>query len=314
MKIQVALFSDNSEKVCYDNRQLPVYIRCGRLSYYPDYAAVSHWHNDFEFIYILSGKMDFRVEDKVYTLHPGEGLCINSRQVHYGFSKKHEECEFLCILLHPMLLCGNGWTEEKLVAPLINNSNYPCQCLFPDTDWQKRIIDELQKIYDVRDLPSMPLLVQGSFFNIIAELSEHQPEVEQSRPENSNLRSLQLMIGYIQKHYAEKITLSDIASAGNVCRSRCCGIFQTCLHQTPISHLIHYRLEKSMDLLCNSDLSINEISDRVGFFSASYFTKMFRQWNLCSPSDFRMKNKKATPQKTEPPIRKQIRRRVFRNA
>ncbi len=287
MKIQVALFSDNSEAVRYDNRELPVYIRHGFLSYYPDYAAVSHWHNDFEFIYILSGKMDFRVEDKVYRLHPGEGLCINSRRVHYGFSRQHEECEFLCILLHPMLLCGNGWTEETLVAPLMNNSNYPCQQLFPETDWQKRIMDELQKIYDARNLPGMPLLVQGSFFNIAAALSEHQPEVEQGRPENSNLRSLQRMMGYIQKHYAEKITLSKIASAGNVCRSKCCEIFRTYLHQTPVNHLLRYRLEKSMALLCNSDLSINEISDKTGFFSASYFTKMFRKWNHCPPSEFR---------------------------
>ncbi len=148
-------------------------------------------------------------------------------------------------------------------------------------------MNELQKIYDVRDLPGMPLLVQGSFFNIIAELSEHQPEVEQGKPVNSNLRSLQRMMGYIQKHYAKKITLSNIASAGNVCRSKCCEIFRTYLHQTPVNHLIRYRLEKSMALLCNSDLSVNEISDKVGFFSASYFTKMFRKWNLCSPSEFR---------------------------
>ena len=154
--MQVALFSDNSEAVRYDNGKLPVYIRHGFLSYYPNYAAVSHWHSDFEFIYILSGKMDFRVEDKVYTLHPGEGLCINSRRVHYGFSKQHEECEFLCILLHPMLLCGNGWTEEKLVVPLMNNSNYPCQRLFPDTDWQKRIMDELQNWFSSNDSKNFP--------------------------------------------------------------------------------------------------------------------------------------------------------------
>ncbi len=287
MKIQVALFSDNSEAVRYDNSELPIYIRYGVLSYYPDYAAVSHWHNDFEFIYVLSGKMDFRVEERIYTLHPGEGLCINSRRVHYGFSRQHEECEFLCILLHPMLLCGNGWTEEKLVTPLINNSNYPCQLLLSETEWQRQIIDELQKIYSVRDLPNMPLLVQGSFFNIVAALSEHQPEIKESKPENSNLRSLQRMLGYIQRHYTERLTLNDIAAAGMVCRSKCCEIFQSYLHQTPINHLIHYRLEKSMDLLCNSDLKVNEISDKVGFFSASYFTKMFQKMNRCSPSEFR---------------------------
>ncbi len=292
MKIQMTLFSDNSEAVRYDNRELPVYIRRGLLSYYPDYAAASHWHNDLEFIYVLSGRMDFRVEDKVYPLHPGEGICINSRRMHYGFSRKREECEFLCILLHPVLLCSNGLTEEKLIAPLINNSNYPCQLLHPGVEWQKKIIRELQNIYKKRNSSFMPLLAQGSFFAIAAGLAAHQPETEQKKQENSSLRSLQRMTGFIQKHYAEKITLENIASAGNVCRSKCCEIFQTYLHRTPIGHLIHYRLERSMDLLCSSELSISEISDRTGFFSASYFTKMFRKMNHCPPSAFRKKHAK----------------------
>jgi AraC-like DNA-binding protein len=55
------------------------------------------------------------------------------------------------------------------------------------------------------------------------------------------------MIGFLQKHYCEKITLSDIATAGKVCQSNCCAIFNEYLHQTPIQYLIGYRLNKSAD-------------------------------------------------------------------
>lgn len=48
---------DASEIVHYDKPGIPLYIRFGKLSYYPNMKALCHWHEDIEFIYILTRKM-----------------------------------------------------------------------------------------------------------------------------------------------------------------------------------------------------------------------------------------------------------------
>ena len=44
---------------------------------------------------------------------------------------------------------------------------------------------------------------------------------------DKNLDAMHDMIGYIQKNSKNKIKLSEIAAAGNVCRSSCCEVFQS---------------------------------------------------------------------------------------
>ena len=51
------LNSDASENVAYNNPDFPAYIKKRQLSSYPDFRAVSHWHDDLEFILILDGQM-----------------------------------------------------------------------------------------------------------------------------------------------------------------------------------------------------------------------------------------------------------------
>lgn len=56
-KMDVDVMQDASEIVHYDKLGIPLYIRFGKLSYYPNMKALCHWHEDIEFIYILTRKM-----------------------------------------------------------------------------------------------------------------------------------------------------------------------------------------------------------------------------------------------------------------
>jgi AraC family transcriptional regulator, melibiose operon regulatory protein len=73
------LNSDASENVAYNNPDFPAYIKKGQLSNYPDFRAVSHWHDDLEFILILEGQMSYDVNGQKISLQTGEGIFVNSR-------------------------------------------------------------------------------------------------------------------------------------------------------------------------------------------------------------------------------------------
>lgn len=59
---------DNSEKVQYNTDDFPVYVRRSALSTYPNYTAVSHWHDDIELIAVLSGHMLYNVNGEITRL------------------------------------------------------------------------------------------------------------------------------------------------------------------------------------------------------------------------------------------------------
>lgn len=104
-----------------------------------------------------------------------------------------------------------------------------------------------------------------------------------------NLSTVKDMLHFIQENYKEKISLEDISNAGNVCKSQCCSLFHKYLRQTPVNYLISYRLEKSIELLISSDLTITEICFECGFTGASYYTETFRKHFGCSPREYRKK-------------------------
>ena len=83
--------ADYSETVDYNRKEYPFYIRRGILSTYPNYSAVSHWHEDLEFIIILSGRMSYNVNGATVELSPDDGIMVNSRQFHYGYSPDYTE-------------------------------------------------------------------------------------------------------------------------------------------------------------------------------------------------------------------------------
>ncbi len=65
---------------------------------------------------------------------------------------------------------------------------------------------------------------------------------------------------------------------------------------TPFQYLVHVRLSKSIDFLTNSDHSISQIAQYVGFCSSSYYTKCFRKEYGCVPLKYRQRaNRLNTP-------------------
>ena len=58
------IMQDASEIVRYDEVGIPLSIREGLLSAYPNHRALCHWHEDIEWVYIRSGQMNYYMNGK----------------------------------------------------------------------------------------------------------------------------------------------------------------------------------------------------------------------------------------------------------
>lgn len=282
---------DFSETVAYNNPLFPAYVRYGILSSYPDYSAVSHWHKDLEFIVIKKGSMTYNVNGELIDLPEGSGIMVNSRQLHYGFSPEYKECEFICILLSPELFSGNEWFYHNYVEPVTENPLYPYLYL-AGAEWKKAILEKMDRLYKTFAVPSEHesryFILLDIFLSVMKSLYENlDVEAYDTTSESTELTSLKNMIAYIEDHFAQRITLNDLASAGACCKSRCSFLFKKFLHETPMTYITKLRLRKSLGTLLDSDKSISDIAYEYGFCGASYYCETFQKYYGISPLKYR---------------------------
>ena len=278
--------SDFSENVKYDYSDFPIYIRRCPLSVFPNYAADSHWHDDIELIAVLSGEMQYNVNGEIVNINEGEGILVNARQLHYGFSETKTECDFICILFHPVLLCTSKMFETDFVKPFIN-SDIPYVHLSKDISWQKNMVKFICEMCENRNKSISPLCSQGYVHLLWKELIENTELVKSNQGNNdSKLSVLKNMMSYIHENYKEKITLKYIAFSGGVSKRTCENIFSKYLNKTPTEYVTDFRLRKSIELM-SSNMSILEISMEAGFSGASYYAEVFRKAFSVSPAEYR---------------------------
>ena len=91
-------------------------------------------------------------------------------------------------------------------------------------------------------------------------------------------------------HQNDRFAVRDVAAHCGVSESCLFIKFRKYLDQTPIEAYHRIVADKAADLLITTDLSVEEISDRLCFSSASYFRKIFRTQTNQTPTQFRKTN------------------------
>ncbi len=296
-KIEVEILKDRSEAIPYDTPGIPLYIRTRNLSEYVNMRSFPHWHDEIELMYLVKGRMQFHVNGKTLLLNTGDCAMVNIRQMHHSSSYHQEDCTFFCLIFHPGLLTGNASLYERFVLPVLQDPGFEFYCFHPGEAFYGTVSRLLEHVMACKQQAchAYEMQVIGEMHLFWAEFLRLLPPPDpKAKPQaNPDLKAQREMLSFIHQHYAEKLTLGDIAASANVCRSRCCAIFKEYMSASPIDFLNQYRLEISCELLGNSSLSITEIAISCGFVHNSYFSQMFRRLYGRTPKEYREKARKS---------------------
>ena len=92
---------------------------------------------------------------------------------------------------------------------------------------------------------------------------------------------------YIELHYAERLYASDVAENVHITMPYLSRIFKAETGQTLSGYIIGFRIEKAKLLLAGTNLSINEVAIRVGFYDSSHFYHTFAEREKILPGEYR---------------------------
>lgn len=95
------------------------------------------------------------------------------------------------------------------------------------------------------------------------------------------------LLEYIRHNYQKDISLDDLAECVKMHPNYVCTLFKKHIGQSYLYCLHKERLHAAKKLLKETNLTITEIAQQVGYNSVSQFARIFRKYEALSPSDFR---------------------------
>lgn len=286
--------SDKSEVLHYDNPDFPVFIRKNYIPYGVEFSdAFVHWHDEVEFIYVLSGDIGYLIDGKKIAIHAGEGVFVNSRHLH-RIMNGSTDCELICLIFSTMILCTTKYVAGKMVQPILTAGNLPYLFLEEKVAWQKEVLDYVAHIYQKSIQVDEELEILASVYKIWKHILKNiKGRGTEKMVENNDLMCVKNMIGFIQGSYDGQVVLADICASGNVGKNKCNALFKKYTNMSPVDYLRYYRVEKSVELLRNTNMTITEIAYETGFTGASYYAETFRKYIGCTPMQYREKSREA---------------------
>nr|WP_294022338.1 AraC family transcriptional regulator [uncultured Lachnoclostridium sp.] len=98
------------------------------------------------------------------------------------------------------------------------------------------------------------------------------------------------MCEYIGNHYDTALITEDIARHFLISKTQLYYIFKEVTGITVSEYITEYRITKAKDFLINTDLSVEMISQAVGYMNISSFSRVFKLKAGCSPLQYRKKH------------------------
>ncbi|MGL5380293.1 helix-turn-helix domain-containing protein [Clostridium sp.] len=272
------------EYITYDS-DLPIKITYANISNYP-----LHWHNSIEIIYVLKGSIKVTIDTDSFDIIEKELEIINVNETHRVYS----DVDNRVLIFHI-----DPYFFEKYYKDINNMFFYTNTTDVGAQEGEeydefrsflsKILCEVVQQIEDYDE--EIESMLVDLLYHLINNFHYLTYEKEELKDKTEQLARYHRISKYIFNNYDSNITLQDIAK-------------KEFLSPHYLSHEIKYatgysftdlvnltRVEESIKLLLDSDLSISDISDEVGFSHVRYLNKNFKHYYNCTPLQYRKKHR-----------------------
>ena len=231
---------------------------------------------DYQLLYIASGKAHFFIQGREHVINEGSMVLYHPGEAQKYFYYASDKTEVYWIHFTgsevASLLSGYGLTEAEHIFYTGTSPNYPQ--LF------RQIIQELQLCRpNYEDLLS--LYLQHIFLLINRSVKGEQKTGSDIRNE------IERATHYFNEHYSAEISIEEYAKSRHF--STCWFIrnFKQILKVTPMQYILSLRMMNAQNLLENTDYTITEIAESIGYDNPLYFSRLFHKHTGLAPSAYR---------------------------
>lgn len=259
-----------------------------------------HRHDFFELIYVFSKSITANVNKDVYELNPGDLLVVLPGDTHSLICRKG--CEYISIRSDVTFIFNGILTSSDLrfIKPSnldkIKNARVFRNNKLRETEAVGINIPGL--IFSIRDeytdKKSFFKLAIRSNLSTVALFIFREWEKAQIIANNSiipgdefALKKLDNVIEIINERYMEELSAGELCKVAGMSYSYFSRFFKSAIGITFSEYLNSVRINASEKLLTQSDLSVAEVAERVGFANTSYYISQFKKQFHMTPKKYK---------------------------
>ena len=253
---------------------------------HPRYVMSYHWHVEYEIIRILEGSLTVTLDEKSFTAVKNDVIFVHSGILHSGIP---HDCVYQCIVFDMNTFLKNNPVCGEYIQKILHQETM----LFPHfSDEHPQILNCISVLFDAmyeKDT-GYELTVFGQFYHFFGLIFSNHYFIEnptRTRRDYKRILQLKQVLEFIEKNYANPITLQELSASVSMSPKYFCRFFSEMTHQTPVDYLNRQRIEEACLQLAATDDSITEIAYRNGFNDLSYFIRTFKKYKGMTPGKYK---------------------------
>ena len=176
---------------------------------------------------------------------------------------------------------AQGFDKPTDISPSINSR------IEERIDLFEEIFSTLSKGYSKNNL----YYATTSLFHFLGSMKFLGEYRENSKAQEKTQKTIDIVIHFMKENIGRKLTLREIAEQVGFSSSRFSLLFQKETGHSPMQYFNQLKIQKACHYLDFTEMKINQISPKLGFEDAFYFTRMFTKIMGVSPTDYRAKKK-----------------------
>ena len=265
------------EKKVLSDGELPVQLAynnhtdCGEI-------FGSHWHEHVEMHYVFEGGAVFHIDQECYEVQAGDLIIANRNELHAGYSAVVPYEANLLVF------------DPSDLSRELGEKNLRFQSLIRGDATVRRMMEDIFAAYSEAAL-GYRALCRAKVTELLVYLCRHYTVESVSHKDmlqrRRDLERLQPALDYIEKNYAERISVTHLAQLLCLSSDRLGHLFRDGVGQAPLQYINEIRLRKAMNLLKTEEYTVTEVAQAVGFFDYNHFGRLFRRRYGCTPNQVR---------------------------
>ena len=241
-----------------------------------------HSHNYHELYFLISGSRKYFAGHTIYDVSAGDIVIIPQNEMHRtsGGVAGYERYAlyFSDTFAEDFRKETSGDAFDKILnLGSVNLSDYAKEKVYEllkEIEQEQRKSDEFSKV-----------VIKRALYDIFVTILRYGSKIKQTCGKKTD--AIEQALIYINENYVQDISLSSVAKIAYMEETYFSKKFKKLTGFGFSEYLTHTRIKAAEELLKNSDLSINEISDQCGFSGGNYFGDLFKKINGVSPSVYR---------------------------
>lgn len=245
-----------------------------------------HIHDCYELYYSISGGKQFLIDNRFYSIAPGDLFIINQYESHKLTQIDSCVHERIVLSIHPDFVKRLSTSETNLDHCFTNRSGHFQHKLSLSKEQQKRFLYYISKITSAEGF-AHDIIECSAFMELLAMINSLSTAnageaIPQSYKYNHQVEDI---LAYINQNISQPITMEQLSSQFYLSSSYICRIFKAATGTTINKYITARRISIAKAQL-NEGSSAAEAFERSGFSDYSSFFKAFTKAVGVSPKKY----------------------------